>query len=1514
MTALLTRLRIAGFKSFAEPATLDILPGLTGIVGPNGCGKSNVVEALRWAMGETSVRSLRGGEMDDVIFAGTSARSSRNLAEVAITLQRGPDALPDPFGEDEEVTVTRRIERGAGSVYRGNGRDMRARDVQTLFADLASGAHSSAMVSQGKVSALVNAKPEQRRQVLEEAAGITGLHARRHEADLKLRAAEANLTRAEELRTQLDQSRESLRRQARQAARFRNLSHLVRQAETEFLAVQHWRAAVALADAEQAQLEAAASVEGAAAEAAAAGEVVAAADQALETPRQAEAAARSLLERRRFEAATLDEEAGRAAHALETAQARLAQIESDLEDAARVEADARAAVAGFAAEAARIAARLDELPSEISAAVASEAGISAALREAETESDSAAQRAAVCEEAARQAALALQAAEARVASGETALAEANAACEAAASALIDPGLLRAAADEAASAEAAYTAARAASEAAEQRRAQAAACETDALAALTRAGTQAEREAVLVREAAARVARTEAALADITGEFSGAEAARIPEPDLAQARAAAASARDTATAAEHAARAAEQAHGAASAKSLEHAAAHEALRAEHARRNEALAQALARLERTERDEKTLAPDLAAAEAERPDDQQVLTAEAALNHAARQLADATEQLRASATARTAAAAHAASARSEAETAAVDAGRLLAEAEGLRQALAGEDGAASDLLDALPVPAGLEAAFGAAMAHARGAIDDTAPSFWRVLPDLPPPFWPDGARCLADLVSAPAPLARLLAYTSLLPEGADGDALQNMLPPGAALVSRAGGLWRWDGQVIRADAPNQATTRLHQRARLHQVETAHHEAAARASDLLGEQQRAEAILRTASEAEETCHAHHAAAEAALAKAREAHAATLAAAERAAARLAALRPAAARLEAERAAADVARDTAEAALSALSDPACAAEAAAAAADAARDAATRLAEARAWRNEAAAAAAATTAALQRLESEAASIHHRLASLAPQIARLTAELAESQAALSAAHAAQRAVPDLAALRIEATAATDALAAAGHEAAAARADASAAAERARTVAAEGAALDRASVAAQHAMEARRIVLARAETELVRDRAARDVACETLAALPDPSVLAETAATAREKVASCRTAHATAAANQAALRNETASLHARAPIVAAEQESWAARTAEAGRRCAGLAARRDAEAADVATLTEAPSSLAQRAENGRAAMQAAEADHEQATAALRSAEQSARAASHAQRDAEARAGACREALARGEGSLAAAAAAVAAVAESIAEKLGPDATLPDADDLSDIALERARKKCERLLRERDEMGPVNLRADLELEEIDGKINEIDRDREELATAIAKLRGSIGHLNREGRERLAAIFTEVDRHFRTLFTRMMGGGRAHLALTGSDDPLEAGLEIYAEPPGKKLSTLSLLSGGEQALTALSLIFAVFRCTPAPVAVLDEVDAPLDDANVDRFCSLLEDVVRDTGTRFLVVTHHQLTMSRMDRLYGVTMQERGVSRLLSVDLRRAAEMAEQTPALVAAE
>ena len=227
-----------------------------------------------------------------------------------------------------------------------------------------------------------------------------------------------------------------------------------------------------------------------------------------------------------------------------------------------------------------------------------------------------------------------------------------------------------------------------------------------------------------------------------------------------------------------------------------------------------------------------------------------------------------------------------------------------------------------------------------------------------------------------------------------------------------------------------------------------------------------------------------------------------------------------------------------------------------------------------------------------------------------------------------------------------------------------------------------------------------------------------------------------------------------------------------------------------------------------------------------------------------------------------------------------------------LAPEEELPDA-----VTVEA---KLERLVAERERLGAVNLRAEEEAAELDARITTMQTERADLIAAIARLRQGIQSLNREGRERLLAAFQEVDQHFQHLFKRLFGGGTAHMKLIESDDPLEAGLEIYASPPGKKLQSLSLLSGGEQALTALSMLFAVFLTSPAPICVLDEVDAPLDDANVDRFCTLLEELSRSMDTRFVVVTHHRMTMARMDRLFGVTMAERGVSQVVSVDLQEA--------------
>ncbi|MDQ6702769.1 MAG: AAA family ATPase, partial [Pseudomonadota bacterium] len=227
----LTKLRIAGFKTFVEPSEFLIEPGLTGIVGPNGCGKSNLVEALRWVMGESSSKSMRASGMDDVIFSGGGDRPARNMAEVVLFLDNSDRSAPAAFNDGEIIEVSRRIERESGSAYRVNGREVRARDVQLLFADASTGARSPSMVRQGQIGEIIAAKPQERRRIIEEAAGIAGLHSRRHEAELRLKAAEDNLVRLDDILRQIDTQAENLKRQARQAARYRGLAGEIRRNE-----------------------------------------------------------------------------------------------------------------------------------------------------------------------------------------------------------------------------------------------------------------------------------------------------------------------------------------------------------------------------------------------------------------------------------------------------------------------------------------------------------------------------------------------------------------------------------------------------------------------------------------------------------------------------------------------------------------------------------------------------------------------------------------------------------------------------------------------------------------------------------------------------------------------------------------------------------------------------------------------------------------------------------------------------------------------------------------------------------------------------------------------------------------------------------------------------------------------------------------------------------------------------------------------------------------------------------
>lgn len=1119
----ITRLRLAGFKSFVEPADLVIRDGLTGVVGPNGCGKSNLLEALRWAMGETSARSMRGAGMEDVIFAGTATRPPRDFAEVSI--------LAEVDGRETEVV--RRIERGAGSAYRIDGRDVRARDVGLLFADAATGAYSPALVSQNRIGAVIAAKPAERRAMLEEAAGIAGLHVRRREAETRLRQTEANLERLDALLADQSARATVLRRQARAAERYRQLSDRIRGAEARMIFAR-WRAAAAEAEAAKAAARACT----AAVDAAAAAEQVAATAQHRAAAELATARAAALAARDRVT---------EAAHALAALTGERQAVErriADLTSATARLAEDRAREGSLASDAAAALARLAAEGEALTAAIA--AGDHDAPRRILAVEET--------ERAARDAEVALAQGMSRQA-GE--LAEARVA-------------------------------RAAAEAAAIRLA------------------RVEREAVQAAASLAALSR--------------------PEPLAAQREAAA------------------------------------------ARRADAMQVA-----------ETVRERLAAAEA--------------AERAGIADRDAAETARA--------------------TARADLAALDSEVAALERATRRSGG--ERLVDRLAPAPGYERALGAAL----GDDLESSPEMWMptpVQPGDPDPAF--GTEALADHVAAPLLLARRLRQVLVATEDAG-----QPLAVGQRLVTRDGTLRRWDG--YRASGQGAAAA-----------------------------ERLERLNRL----------------------------TILRAERP--------PAAAALDR----ATAMRSQVDAAI----------EAARLAARTARDA---LAGAELAMREAGGAEDSAAAALDRLAGQRADGEQR-------VARIAGDRAEA-------------------------------------------------------AAEQAAADRA-----------------------------------VAALPDGRAIAAEVESLRQSATLRRTAVMEAQAARQSLDRRLAADRDRLASAQGEARDWRTRAGEAAKRIVAMDRRAAEIAAEAATLADRPAALEQRIATLATAHDGDRAAADQLATAEAAAQAALHAADAAHRQAIDQLGTAREARA--------AAAARVEAQEQRRVEIGrlsgerfqcPAPVLPErlgfaGVEVGDPAAET--RAHERLVQERERIGPVNLVAERELAELDAAGASAAAERAELGQAVARLRGSIATLNREGRQRLRAAFEAVDAHFRRLFATLFDGGAAHLALVDSDDPLEAGLEILAQPPGKRLQSLTLLSGGEQALTAVALIFALFLTNPAPICVLDEVDAPLDDANIDRFCGLLDHMVQDTDTRYLIVTHNAVTMSRMHRLFGVTMVERGVSRLVSVDLQAA--------------
>ena len=1137
------KLRLSGFKSFVDPTELRIEKGLTGVVGPNGCGKSNLLEAIRWVMGENSAKSMRGAGMEDVIFAGTQDRPERQFAEVSLTAERETNDVSSLHvgDNDSELEIVRRIERGSGSAYRANGTDVRAKDIALIFADAATGAHSPALVSQGKISNIISSKPEARREMLEEAAGISGLHVRRRDAEQKLRAAEKNLARLDDILGDMEQRAANLRRQAKQAERYRKLSGEITTVEGRLIYAR-WKEAAAAADIARAEAEAAeARVSEAQSE-----------QQAAVSAQNDSAKALGLL---RSEVQRAREEASESSHRLLTLTNERDNLKSrllDLQAQAQRIHDDNAREDQLTRDAMEALERLEQDEKRLSTELSG-------LTKERPDLERAAERS---ERAASEAEVELAKAVAEEARIQAEIKVANAAVDAA-----------------------------------QARRDRLAVELDRLnAERAEMGDEAELQAALAEAIATREA------AQVTADGSGGRIAALEEQ------------RVQATAARDAAQS-----GLATLK-----AELAGLRSEH----HALDRELSKVESAHK--------------------------------------AIDQVK--------------------------------PAPGYERALAAALG--DDLL---------------------ASVGEDGDRYWGGGDVASSGSPPEGTETLLDQVQAPSELHNRLSQIFV----ADSDVGQ-ALAVGQRLVTKAGALRRWDGFVSRDDG-NASAERLVRANRLRELQ-----------DMLVP-------------AEEKV----AAAEAALVTGREAMAA---------------------IE-----------------------------------------VQLGEARTARREAEEALRQSLREADQAEEALAWLQKRTASLAERDAALKAENATALAELQAAQKERASQPD------------------------------------------GAEQERARAALQDQRDA-----------------------------------------ARQQVMSAQAALSGIDQRLAQVKEQKA-------VASAQIRSWQDRSGEAEARMKEMAKRGAMIEAEVENLADRPRVIEVEVTRLEEQQEALNANVVEKDAALQAAEL-------AQRDHEDRLNQASELLSQARETRAGAKARAEnqdlrrmEMGRISAEKFEcPAVVLPkklefDEDTVGEASQESA--ELERLSLSRERIGPVNLVAADELAELEGEWEVSTKESQDLNEAIHQLRGSIGSLNREGRQRLLAAFEEVDQHFQRLFAALFDGGKAHLELINSDDPLEAGLEIMAQPPGKKLTSLTLLSGGEQALTAVALIFGLFLTNPAPICVLDEVDAPLDDANIERFCDLLDKMVAETSTRYLIVTHNAVTMSRMHRLFGVTMIERGISQLVSVDLDAAEEL-----------
>lgn len=1088
------KLRISNFKSFVDPVEVNINEGLTGVVGPNGCGKSNLVEALRWVMGETSYKSMRTDAMDDVIFSGTENRPARNFAEVSLILDNKDRNAPNDYNKEDNIEIIRRIERESGSAYRVNGKDIRARDIQMFFADVSTGARSPSLVRQGQIDELISQKPEQRRKILEEAAGISGFHVRRHEAELRLNAANNNIDRLDDVLKELSSQIRSLRKQAREATRYKTLSEEIRNAQAVVLAV------------------------------------------------------------------------------------KLELINEELDDSNKKYNDAKKNHQDTINSLSRINTEEIQLVDELKPLKEKSASDAAKFQRLIIEMEG------LDKELMRQ--------EQRIIELDDFILSTSSQLERENEILIDL--------------------------------------KNSLSAYSNTEEKIKKKSqiqIQIDENLSLLKANNEKINNFSSKYSQKEnLEKITDNN-----------------------------------------------------KEIINSILSQIKR-EKDHHDSLNNLSKSENN-------LDSLSQKDNQIRELINKkTDEL------------------NQNESLINNIVDLYSQKNVLEKLLGSSLDVKNSLIDKLEVEPGFENALDALLGdELYYSVDNDQPIHWEYLGDFSEELsLPKNCEPLSSFIKGSNVVNRRLRQTGLVKKE-DGQKLMSDLNFGQRLVSKEGDLWRWDGLVVSSSSSSSAVKRLQQRNKLDEINQSIKDFEIKHEDI-------EKLRKKSSDIQESITNS-------------------------------------KIELDRVNTQI--------------------------DAKEDNAEKIIKSK---NE----LSILNNKLEEFNSESNDNLKQLAEIKSSIDSFEIEFGGI-------------------------------------------------EKLRKIGEEY----------QETITTLKIDLDRISTEI---ESKGDIEKKIPQAIDLISSLEERIQNYKNE------------------KNNYTSL----PEEIDKKKNTLNSLIEKARL---------EKLASEDKLTDLENKINSMRSKQRDVVEQ-EAQHRESEARLETLLQNNREKkdeiiSQIDRDLKLN-------------------------NNQLLELVNFSEDNPRPDEIT------AEQNFERFKNEREVLGGVNLRADDELEEVQDRFDETKSEREDLDAAISKLKKGISGLNQESRERMKLAFNEVNEKFQNVFKKLFGGGHAELNFVDSDDPLEAGLEMLAQPPGKKLKSMESLSGGEKALTAISLIFAVFLTNPSPICVLDEVDAPLDDANVERFCDLIEDMSKSVNTRFLIITHHALTMSRMDRLFGVTMQEKGISKLVSVDLKTA--------------